>query len=79
MRLNEGQHKAYKAIKTSIEKQQGKMLFLDARGGTGIMFVINLILAYVHGVMGEIGLALASSGIAVMLLPGRRTAQSNFN
>ena len=76
--LEQGQRKAYEAIKTSVEQQQGKMLFLDARGGTSIKFVINLILAYVHGVMGEITLALASLGIAVTLLPGRRTAQSNF-
>ena len=36
VRLNEGQFKAYKAIKTSVEQQQGKILFLDMRGGTGI-------------------------------------------
>ena len=78
VRLNEGQRKAYEAIKTSVEQQQGKMLFLDAPGGTGKTFVINLILAYVHGVMGEIALAVASSGIAATLLPGGRAAHSTF-
>ena len=74
VRLNEGQRKAYEAIKTLVKQQQGKMLFLDTPGGTGKMFVINLILAYVRGIMGEIALAVASSGIAAMLLPGGQTA-----
>ena len=78
VRLNEGQCKAYEAIKTLVEQQQDKMLFLDAPGGTGKTFVINLILAYVRGIMGEIALAVASSGIATTLLPGRRTAHSTF-
>ena len=61
VRLNKGQRKAYEAIKTSVEHKQAKMLFLEAPGGTGMMFVINLILAYVCGIMGERALAVASS------------------
>ena len=78
VRLNEGQRKAYEAIKIFVEQQQGKMLFLDVTGGTGKTFVINLILAYVCGVMDEIVLAVVSLGIAATLLPGGQTAHSTF-
>ena len=78
VRLNEGQRKAYEAIKIFVEQQQGKMLFLDAPGGTGKTFVINLILAYVRSVMDEIVLAVALLGIAATLLPGGQTAHLTF-
>ena len=41
VRLKEGQRKAYEAIRTSIEQQQGKIIFLDVRGWTCITFVIT--------------------------------------
>lgn len=53
------------------------MFFLDAPGGTGKTFLINIILAKVRSVS-KIALATASSGIAATLLPGGRTAHSMF-
>ena len=53
------------------------MLFLDAPGGTGKTFLINLILAKLRS-EGKIALATASSGIAAALLTGGRTLHSTF-
>ncbi len=54
-----------------------KIFFLDAPGGTGKTFVFNAILAYYRS-KGKICLALASSGIADILLTGGRTGHSRF-
>lgn len=68
---------AFDTIISAIENDQGGLFFLDAPGGTGKTFLINLILAKVrHG--GDIILAVASSGIASTLLAGGRTAHSAF-
>jgi ABC-type ATPase involved in cell division len=54
---------------SSVNNNEGKILFLDAPGGTGKTFLINLLLAKVrYG--GKIALAVASSGIAATLLVG---------
>jgi PIF1-like helicase len=55
------------------------MFFLDGPGGTGKTFVENLLLAYVrsHNGLG-VALAVASSGIASLLLMNGRTAYSRF-
>jgi len=50
-------------------------IFLDAPGGTGKAFLINLLLAQIKG---KVALAVASSGIAATLLSGGRTAHSTF-
>ncbi|XP_074096810.1 ATP-dependent DNA helicase pif1-like [Cotesia typhae] len=59
------------------KKKNGGLLFLDAPGGTGKTFLLNLILAEVRRTH-EIALAVASSGIAATLLDGGRTAHSAF-
>lgn len=51
--------------------------YIDAPGGTGKTFLLNLILAKVRA-QGNIALAVASSGIATTLLSGGRTAHSTF-
>lgn len=53
------------------------MFFLDAPGGTGKTFLINLLLAKVRS-DGGIALAVASSGIAATLLKGGKTAHTAF-
>ncbi|KAL8616951.1 hypothetical protein ACOMHN_041869 [Nucella lapillus] len=53
------------------------MMFVDAPGGTGKTFIINLILAAVRST-GRIALATASSGIAATLLQGGKTLHSTF-
>lgn len=51
--------------------------FIDGPGGTGKTFLYKLILAYVRK-QKKIALAVASSGIASLLLEGGRTAHSRF-
>lgn len=76
-RLNPDQKNVYNLILSSVNSNDGKMFFLDAPGGTGKTFLINLLLAKVRS-EGKIALAVASSGIAATLLEGGRTAHSTF-
>ena len=54
-----------------VDANEGGILFLDAPGGTGKTFLINLILAKLRS-EGKIALATSSSGIAATLLTGGR-------
>lgn len=58
-----------------VLQSEGGLYFLDAPGGTGKTFLINLILAAIRARQG-IALAIASSGVASTLLDGGRTAHS---
>ena len=60
-----------------VDRNEGGVLFLDAPGGTGKTFLINLILAKIRS-EGKIALATASSGIAATLLSGGYTLHSTF-
>lgn len=71
------QRRAYNEILSKVESNQGGMVFLDAPGGTGKTFLINLILAKMRKER-KVALAVASSGIAATLLSGGRTAHSAF-
>ncbi|XP_065831977.1 uncharacterized protein [Oscarella lobularis] len=53
------------------------IIFLDAPGGTGKTYLLNLFLDKIRS-QGEIALAVASSGIAATLLTGGKTAHSVF-
>ncbi|XP_025414746.1 uncharacterized protein LOC112686595, partial [Sipha flava] len=75
--LNDEQKFAYNQIITSVNNNEGRIYFLDAPGGTGKTFLINLILAKVRSTR-DIALAVASSGIAATLLEGGRTAHATF-
>ncbi|UYV77959.1 hypothetical protein LAZ67_15003037 [Cordylochernes scorpioides] len=66
---------AYDTLMQAISDQRGGLYFLDAPGGTGKTFLINLILATIRS-RNEIAVAIASSGIAATLLDGGRTAHS---
>ena len=55
----------------------GGIIFVDAPGGTGKTFLLNLLLAKVKQ-QKKIAVAVASSGIAATLLTGGRTAHSAF-
>jgi hypothetical protein len=77
-RMNACQREAYNAVISAVDSHQGGLFFLDGPGGTGKTFVENLLLATVRG-RGEIALAVASSGIAALLLEGGRTAHSMFS
>lgn len=56
---------------------QANIFFVDGPGGTGKTFVYSIMLAHVRS-QGQIALAVASSGIAALLLKGGRTAHSRF-
>ncbi|KAL8624599.1 hypothetical protein ACOMHN_045134 [Nucella lapillus] len=71
------QENAFHAVMDAIQEGNGGFFFLDAPGGTGKTFLINLLLAKVRK-QGEIAIAVASSGIAATLLTGGRTAHSTF-
>jgi len=71
------QRAAYNAILDQIKREAGGIIFLDAPGGTGKTFVINLLLAKIRK-ESKIAIAVASSGIAATLLQGGRTAHSTL-
>lgn len=74
---NEEQRKVLDAIVNCLERNEQGLFFIDGPGGTGKTFVENLLLAYVRS-KGGIALAVASSGIAALLLQGGRTSHSQF-
>lgn len=73
--LNEEQKYVFDTLIKVINDGTGGIYFLDAPGGTGKTFLITLKLATIRS-KNEIALALASSGIAAILLEGGRTAHS---
>ncbi|UYV69426.1 hypothetical protein LAZ67_6003541 [Cordylochernes scorpioides] len=71
------QKEACDRILSKIDSNAGELYFIDAPGGTGKTFLINLLLTKVRST-GDIALSTASSGIAATLLHGGRTAHSTF-
>jgi len=53
--------------------QADKVFFVDGQGGAGKTFIYNVLLAAVRS-RGQVALAMASSGIAALLLDGGTTA-----
>ncbi|XP_044577118.1 ATP-dependent DNA helicase pif1-like [Cotesia glomerata] len=75
--LNKEQKEAYESILNSVVSDSGRLFFLDAPGGTGKKFLINLLLAKIRSEK-SIAIAVASSGIAATLIDGGKTAHSTF-
>lgn len=73
--LTDDQKHAFDTVMQYVQNGNGGIIFLDAPGGTGKTFLINLILAEIRK-ENEIALAIASSGISATLLDGGRTAHS---
>jgi hypothetical protein len=71
------QRAAHNATLDQIEIKVGGRLLLDALGGTGKIFVINLLRAKMRP-QSKIAIALATSGIATTLLLGGRTAHATL-
>lgn len=69
------QRDAYDFVMRHVASGNGGLIFLDAPGGTGKTFLLNLILADIRQ-KNDIAVAVASSGIASTLLDGGRTAHS---
>ncbi|XP_050675973.1 uncharacterized protein LOC126972914 [Leptidea sinapis] len=74
-RLIPEQRLVFDNVFKKIEDGEGGLLFLDAPGGTGKTFLLNLLLAQIRKDKG-IAVAVASSGIAATLLNGGRTEHS---
>jgi len=77
MSTNPSQRHILDTITHSLDTDEFGLFFIDGPGGTGKTFIENLILAYVRK-RGGIALAVASSGIAALLLEGGRTSHSQF-
>lgn len=76
--LTEEQGQVYEDVLSSVTNPlHHDVFFLDAPGGTGKTFLINLILAKIRS-QSKIALAVASSGLAATLLPCGQTAHSMF-
>ncbi|XP_015931715.1 uncharacterized protein LOC107458035 [Arachis duranensis] len=76
-RLNRDQCVAFDTIATAVRHDTGGFFFVCGYGGTGKTFLWNALSASIRST-GDIVLNIASSGIAALLLPNRRTAHSCF-
>ncbi|XP_055880684.1 uncharacterized protein LOC106057028 isoform X2 [Biomphalaria glabrata] len=74
-RLGQEQLVVYNVIQEKITSGAGGLFFLDAPGGTGKTFLLNILLSEIR-MQKKIALALASTGLAASLLDGGRTAHS---
>ena len=75
--LNVDQRKVFDEVTRCVRQNISKIFFLDGPGGTGKTFLYNLILAQVRS-QNRIALAMASSGLAALLLSKGRTAHSRL-
>ena len=80
LKFNQEQRAIFDIVCEAIDNNNNKnlLLFIDGPGGCGKSFLLNTILARVRA-DAQIGIAVASSGIASLLLTGGRTAHSRFN
>jgi len=77
-KLVDDQRYAFNVIIDSVINNRGKVFFVDAPGGTGKTFLINLLLAKVRSA-GGIALAVTSSDIVATLLNGLLTRLSHYH
>ncbi|OMO58886.1 DNA helicase [Corchorus capsularis] len=75
--LNTKQKQIYEAVLEAVDKSDGQMFFVSGHGGTGKTYLWRTIISRLRS-QGQIVLAVASSGIASVLLSGGRTAHSRF-
>ncbi len=75
--LTDEQRMIFNTVKNDIKRNNKRVYFVDGPGETGKSFLFNTILALVRS-ESKIAIAVASSGIAALLLTGERTAYSRF-
>ena len=75
--LNSDQQVIFNAVTQAVKDGIPAAFFVDGPGGTGKTFLYKVLLDKVRA-DGNIALAVASSGIAALLLSGGRTAHSRF-
>jgi hypothetical protein len=76
-RLNNCQKNIFDAICCSVLHNEGKTFFVYGYGGAGKTFLWTTLLKFIRS-KGKVALAVASSGIAALLLPGGRTPHSQI-
>ncbi|GJU24820.1 ATP-dependent DNA helicase PIF1-like protein [Tanacetum coccineum] len=76
-KLNPEQRLIYDEVVDSVHNKKGQFHFVYGPGGTGKTFLYKTIISRLRLEL-KIVLAVASSGIASLLLPGGRTAHSRF-
>ena len=76
--LNPEQLQVYNQVMDAVRFSQPLALFVDSPGGCGKTFTLNLLLAAVRSLPSSVALAVATSGIAALLLDGGTTAHSRF-
>lgn len=77
MQLNQEQRHIYNLVIEAIHSRQSFAYFISGHGGTGKTFLWTAILATLRS-QDHIVIAVASCGVASLLLPGGRTAHSRF-
>jgi len=75
--LNNDQLQAFNCIVDRVLNNHAGFFFVCGYGGTGKTYLWSSIMAFLRG-QRKIVLAVASSGVASLLLPGGRTAHSRF-
>uniref|UniRef100_A0A2N9HBP6 ATP-dependent DNA helicase n=1 Tax=Fagus sylvatica TaxID=28930 RepID=A0A2N9HBP6_FAGSY len=75
--LNYDQMIIYDAVLESVTENKGGVFFVYGHGGTGKTYLWKTMISRLRS-EGKIVIAVASSGIAALLLPGGRTAHSRF-
>jgi hypothetical protein len=77
--LNADQQAVFQEVTYALEHPEApnRTFFVNSPGGCGKTFLFNLLLAHERG-KGHVALAVASSGIAAVLLEGGVTAHSHF-
>ena len=76
-KVNNNQKIVFHSISNSVLSNEGRTFFVYIYGGTGKTFLWATLLNFIRS-QGKIALAVASSGIAALLLPGGRTPHSCF-
>ena len=76
-KLNDKQRSIYNVIMNAFRENKQELVFVYGHGGTGKTFLWKTIISSLR-CEGKIVLAIASSGIASLLLSSGRTAHSRF-
>ncbi|CAG8833171.1 556_t:CDS:2, partial [Cetraspora pellucida] len=75
--LNQDQLAIFSVVAEAIKNNHHNCIFVDGPSGSGKTYLYATLLAWVRG-QGLIALAVASSGIAALLLDGGQTAHSRL-
>ncbi|XP_051220370.1 uncharacterized protein [Lolium perenne] len=75
--LNKEQRAGFDEILSHVLNKRSQIFFVDGPGGTGKTYLYKALLAKVRS-LGQIAIAIATSGIAASIMPGGCTGHSRF-